>query len=279
MSLPVENESPSRPPDEQSVGPRTTPRQGCPWRPPPRSLTLSGAEVHLWRADLGRAAQALPALRRALPPDELANAGRFRRAADRDRHILARGILRAILARYLATTPDQPVFDHGAHGKPELRGRALHFNLSHSDDLVLCAISRAGRVGVDVEHVRPGPELAAEVAAWLCPPPSRRALGRLHPAARSRAFLRGWTRLEAHAKARGEGLDAALRSFESFLEPVAAGPRRRPTAVGTEGDGCWWLHDLTPRRGYVAALAVPHAQCRMQFWRWRVSELAAWVET
>jgi hypothetical protein len=78
--------------------------------------------------------------------------------------------------------------------------------------------------------------------------------------ARRRAF-QGWTRIEAYSKASGEGLDSGLETFEIFLDlrtPVL----HRPLANAEQR---WWLHDFSPRRGYVGALAAPPGDCSLRY--------------
>jgi 4'-phosphopantetheinyl transferase len=220
---------------------------------------LKSGEIHLWRADLSlEGMNALPALERTLSAEELAKAGRFRSERDRNCYVLAHGALRTILARYLKTTPGEPVFRYGPKGKPELANGAsgvVRFNMSHSHDLVLCAISRAGHVGVDVERVRPGVE--KDLAACLSPT-ALRVLEALPPAARRRAFFQGWTRMEAYSKAGGEGLESGLETFEVFLG---------------EQPWRWCLHDFSPRRGYVGALATRRGKCSLGYWKWQADEM------
>ncbi len=185
----------------------------------------------------------LPALARTLSPEELARAGRFRRERDRRRYIFAHGVLRAILARYLDGTPAEVSFRYGRERKPALRRGAVRFTLSHADDLVLCVVSRARHVGVDVERVRPGVEA---VMRWLCD---------ISPSsAPRRAFFRGWTRLEAQAKARGRAPTLDQRTFAALLRGD----------VGRR----WWLHDFSPRRGYVAAVVARGREPRLSYWEW-----------
>jgi len=67
--------------------------------------------------------------------------------------------LRAILGNYLATKPADLRFAYSANGKPTVAGEfastEIHFNLAHTEDLALVAVTRVGALGVDVEGVRP----------------------------------------------------------------------------------------------------------------------------
>jgi phosphopantetheinyl transferase len=128
---------------------------------------------------------------------------------------------------------------HASHGRPVVVAPVpVSFSISHSGPLALVAVSEGdARVGVDVEVVRPRPRLdalarrvlAADAhAAWLRLPDRD---------ARLRAFLEAWTAKEAYLKARGVGITTSLRDVP-----------RRP-------DG-WTVAALTPREGFVAALAA-----------------------
>jgi 4'-phosphopantetheinyl transferase len=107
--------------------------------------------VHVWRASLDLPASEVHDLHQTPTPDELHRAERFRFRKDRDRFIAARGLLRAILGRYLKADPARLRFSYGPNGKPyladEISGNDLSFNLSRRDDLALYAITRGREVG------------------------------------------------------------------------------------------------------------------------------------
>ncbi|MDQ6812000.1 MAG: 4-phosphopantetheinyl transferase, partial [Actinomycetota bacterium] len=89
---------------------------------------------------------------RSAPSALLADEVHVLRLASGDRDEAGRA-LRDVLAAYLETSPEAIRIVDGAHGKPELAGRELHFNLSHSGDVGLVAVSRERPVGVDVERI------------------------------------------------------------------------------------------------------------------------------
>jgi 4'-phosphopantetheinyl transferase len=136
--------------------------------------------------------------------------------------------------------------------------------MSHSDDLVLYAVSRTCDVGVDVERVRAG--VADEIINHFVPDAAQ-YLGMLSPAARQRDFYQGWTRMEAYLKGRGTGLRSSLEGLAAF---IGKWPAHEWSRDGSGEVGYWSLLDLTPRAGYVGALVVDHVDCRLRFWRWQV---------
>lgn len=103
--------------------------------------------------------------------------------------------LRQVLAVYLGMKPEEIELEAGRHGKPRLAGAGrLQFNLSHSGELALVAVSAQLEVGVDVQRIK---------------------------ARRGEGFYRRWSCHEAHVKCLGIGL---LRARGTSLEPVAVEP-------------------------------------------------------
>ena len=93
------------------------------WSPPPQPLVLGSDEVHVWRARLDVMALQVEALAQTLAADERARAQRFHFQRDRTHYIAARGLLRAILARYLDEQPDRLRFCYSPPGKPAIHER------------------------------------------------------------------------------------------------------------------------------------------------------------
>lgn len=206
----------------------------------------------------------------SLAADERTRVGRFYFERDREHFIAARGVLRTILGCYSNRAPECLSFCYGSHGKPALAGEsdrdAIRFNVSHSHGVALYAVTRGREVGIDLERVRF--DLAVmEIAERFF---SRREVAMLRtlPTEEQRQeFFRYWTRKEAYIKARGEGLTLPLDQCDVSLAPGD------PDAVlGTQGDPTeasrWFLQELTPAPGYVAALAVEGRAWRLTCWQW-----------
>jgi 4'-phosphopantetheinyl transferase len=228
------------------------------WLPAPGSLEIARGIVHVWRAALDVSPETLGRLAGHLAEEERARAARFVFPRDRDRFIVARGVLREILGRYLELPPTEVRFFYGESGKPELApdlsGSRLRFNLAHSRDLALYAFTRGQEVGVDVEFVRP--ELATEeIAERFFSQREAAALRALPPSEQPRAFFRCWTRKEAYIKARGKGLSIPLGTFEVSLAP---GQPARLRAVRDDPPEAarWSLCDIPAGLDYQAALAI-----------------------
>lgn len=193
-----------------------------------------------------------------LSRDELEYAGRFRFDRDRTRFVAGRGRLRALLAARLGVTASAVEFRHGAFGKPYLSERYsdenIYFNVSHSEDHALIAISLGHELGVDLERIRSLPDLeslaerafsAGECAAFREQPASTRL----------EAFFRCWTRKEAYMKGRGDGFALPLDSFEVSVAPGE--PARLLRVDDRPSDaGLWRIEDVIVPPGWAAALAI-----------------------
>lgn len=209
-------------------------------------------------------------LQDTLAGDEQSRAGRYWFQKDRDHFIAARGRLREILGRYLNTTPQELRFIYGPYGKPALAAKdgwqTLRFNLSHSQDMALYAITWERDIGIDLESNRPG--LADEkIAEYFFSPGEVDQLHKLPENLRQRAFFSCWTRKEAYVKARGEGIQIELDSFDVSLSPGEPAALLRST-VGPEETSRWSIHDLDIGADYVAALAVEGHDIQIKCWQW-----------
>jgi len=223
------------------------------------ALDTLDTSVHVWRASLVSTTSSLLLMERTLSADERERGARYRFARDRARYTVARGTLRAILARYLGMAPAEVRFVYGPHGKPALAPEhggddTLSFNLSHADDRSLSAVTRGRRVGIDIERL--APDIATStVAEHTFSPRDIAALRALPPQQQPDAFFRCWTRKEAYVKAVGAGFSLDLRGFD-----VSLAPGDPPALLATRPDpheaARWSLHDVDAEPGYLAALAV-----------------------
>ena len=129
------------------------------------------------------------------------------------------------------------------------------FNLAHCEGTAVLAVSGGGRVGVDVERLRPGFADEAVAERFFAPGEIAR-LRRLAPEERARAFFACWTRKEAVLKALGGGLWLPLDAFEVTFE-TGRRPQLLSCALAGTDASAWELHDLSGALdGHIVALAV-----------------------
>ena len=278
--------------------------------PPP----LPADEVHAWAVPLGVSPEssdksqepsnslALDSRLSTLDSHERERATRFTRDDLRRRFVVAHTALRTILGHYLGIEPGEVQFHYGPHGKPRLAEAgseghgagsterressysllpapcSLHFNLAHSGDVAVVAVTRGGEIGVDVERLRQVRRLE-QLARRYFTATEAAAIMSVDEPDRDAQFLAVWTAKEAILKAMGTGLSYPLQSFS--VSPAvdrqwvrlsrtprgkADGGGGKEETIGFDADvppspfplppSRWWLARVDVASGYLAAVAT-----------------------
>jgi 4'-phosphopantetheinyl transferase len=210
---------------------------------------LKSNDVHLWRVAIAHADT--PSATRVLSEDERRRATRYRFDRHRREFMIARAVLRLLLADYTGLSAERLCFTHNQRGKPSLDG-SIQFNVSHAADVALIAIS-CMPVGVDIERV--DPDFAWQGIArhffssaeceWIASHPSY---------ARCESFLRCWTRREAFVKARGSGLPTE-------------GACGLASTIRYHGR-TWSIQSVAPFLGYIGAIAAEGEVFKVRAYDW-----------
>jgi len=237
---------------------------------PFEELALPENEVHIWQVDLEKLAPHVDTFLPLLCDEERERADRFRSREHGAHYAVARGTLRQLLGRYLGMLPEELVFSYGAHGKPDLaecyNGSGLRFNLSHSHQLALFAVTWRREVGVDVEYPRPQVDVE-RLARRFFAPVEVETLLHLPGERRREGFYNCWTRKEAYLKARGEGITVSLDSFA-----VSLAPGEPAELLGCDLDPGeikrWKLRALEARKGYAAAVCAEGSDWQLRCREW-----------
>lgn len=220
-------------------------------RPSERAMLPAEETVDLWYTVPETIAEAALLERYAglLSAEERQRHARFAFARDRHRFLVSRALLRSVLSHYAPVEPGAWAFRAGTFGKPELAEPAaglLAFNLSHTEGLALCAVARAGQLGVDAEHIDPR-RARLELARRYFAPAETALLEAASPECRAELFFRLWTLKEAFLKARGTGLATGLDSFAIELSDTQR-PQVRlcgPLALqAAEAPACWQFAEI-----------------------------------
>lgn len=215
---------------------------------------LGADEIHVWHFPLviptGRDAD----WRAVLSPTERERAGKFAFPHLRERYVAAHAIMRRLLGGYLHLDPASLVFAIAARGKPSLPGHPLHFNLSHTNDRGLLAVTRAGEVGADIESIDRQVDRAG-IAGRFFSCAEADELAALPVELQPEAFCNLWTRKEAWLKATGVGISEGLNQVEFNCRPGE--PARLLRINGDERAAAgWFLQSLRPPGEQVGAVAV-----------------------
>jgi 4'-phosphopantetheinyl transferase len=174
--------------------------------------TVAGpaAVADVWFAWVGDHARDVDRFtRKYLSSDEGARLPKYRSREAAERYVVTRSLVRIVLSEHLGVAAREIRVSHTDTGKPVV-AEGIHFNVTHSGDLVLVALSEQRAVGVDVERKREVERVRSLMQRWLTD--SERydcehltATG----ATPSEAFLRIWSLKEARLKALGVGISGA----------------------------------------------------------------------
>jgi 4'-phosphopantetheinyl transferase len=238
----------------------------------PCPFALTKPDIHVWQSKLDLPIEQIEKLAQLLSVDEHDRANRFRFKTLRHRFVACRGILRLILAGYLKIDPAEIRFAYSPTGKPSLAadlplidGVTLSFNVTHSEELALYAVTLDRQVGIDLEYLPPSRDVHS-LAKRFFAPREYAHLCTVPPSQQQAAFLQLWTFKEAYLKATGEGLMGLKRvevslplnessheiSNEINLDAISAA-----LTIDSEPDSVQWQAlKLLPNPDYVAALVA-----------------------
>jgi 4'-phosphopantetheinyl transferase len=156
--------------------------------------------------------------------------------------------------------PRDVQFAVNASGKPEIAPRlqsqygCLHFNQAHSGHLGIFAFCRNRRIGIDLEEIRPFPDID-QIADLLLSPHELEAFRELPQEERCPVFFRAWTHKEAFVKAIGQGLTLPLNHFEisrtgPHTSQIVQNHAHPPRPLD------WFVKDLSAPAQFSAAVCV-----------------------
>lgn len=236
---------------------------------------LAPGEVHLWLTGAEDTADAALLGRCAalLNPEEQARHDRFVFDHSKRQFLVARGLVRSVLARYTGLPAEALRFVANEHGRPELdpvHGLVgLRFNLSHARGLAALGVARDAELGVDVEDTTRNsrPE---DIADHFFAPAEVQALMALPADARPARFFDLWTLKEAYIKARGMGLAIALDRFAYDLSRgrAAIDLAIDPSLGDPRAGWHFWLDDPTPGHRLAVAARLPGGAAPAIVTRW-----------
>lgn len=121
--------------------------------------------------------------------------------------------IQSLLSHLLQRSISDGDFLKNSHGKPFLKDHSLYFNISHTKNYALLAVSKDTPVGIDIESIRTDIDSAKLSKRFFCDM-EKKWVGDNHE-----KFCVLWTRKEAFIKAVGRGLSMGLNNID-VLEPI-----------------------------------------------------------
>jgi len=218
---------------------------------------LQNDAVHVWKINLESHTSSEECL--YINDDEKIKVGRLRTAENRKHALTMRVRLRQLLSQYLMCKPNDIEFDFGEFGKPFVKNSSVFFNLSHSGDTALVAISLCEDLGVDIEHWRYIDNMEgmvnrnfseAEKQQWLAVDEERQ----------EEIFFNLWACKESFIKATGRGLGLGVsRCGFTIVKPHTL--QECPKKYGRAGE--WTCVSLSVVEKASAAVMLRRKSCEV----------------
>jgi 4'-phosphopantetheinyl transferase len=230
---------------------------------PPVEMAMTKDTANLDRVDLWYArlddfsGQDQAACLRLLSGPERRRHDAFKVQDARLQYLAGRGLVRTTLSRYRDVAPEHWRFGANRHDRPfvdpELGIAGLHFNLSHTHGLVVCAVGAIEEIGVDVER-RDRDAGLDELAPVVLAPAELERFAKLPRAAQPEFFFAHWTLKEAYVKARGMGL--SLPVTDICLDFQSPAPTMSLTGAIDDDASRWRLWTLRPTEEHLVGVAA-----------------------
>lgn len=222
-------------------------------------MQLLENSVHIWTIHLTENKRDLPEYDSILSPTETKRARSFRGDYDREFYTLARGGLRLILSEYLGLPAKDIKLSCDRYGKPKITGKmeqGLEFNLSHSGDYALYAVTKNTPVGIDIEKIRArNPAYYVRLANRFFSESEANVIRNAPINEVTSMFFSCWTRKEAYVKQHGLGLRLPLRNFTVNVD-YRKQARLESTPWHPTDVEVTRIYDLQVASGYCAAYSI-----------------------
>jgi 4'-phosphopantetheinyl transferase len=218
---------------------------------------LLPGQVDIWYVYQNRVdiASLVDAYWQIITPEERNDVQRFRFDHLRVEALVARTLQRWVLSQYAPVKPSEWRFGKGPYGKPFVEAPVAtcpSFNLSHSGGMIVCAVSWAASVGVDVEDVTRDLAIPDLARRFFAPPEADDVTRQPATMMRDR-FYRYWTLKEAYVKATGLGISQPFDSFAFELQ------RGLPPMISFRDGGtpdAWRFAEISFPGRYHVSIAV-----------------------
>ncbi|MFQ5660531.1 MAG: 4'-phosphopantetheinyl transferase family protein [Gammaproteobacteria bacterium] len=238
------------------------------WKNPPSDLELSRGFVDIWRTKLDLPKQEIAAYLSLLSPDEVKRASCFKVKRKYREYVITRGLLRRVLGDTLRADPKGFLFEYAEHEKPFLKedwgGGAVSFNVSHSHNQAVIAVTLDRTIGIDIEKIRQNVDFN-KLANRFFSVKEFKSLKRFQEQHLPRAFFACWTRKEAFVKALGDGISFGLSEFS-----VSVDPDEENVTLSTHWDPGearkWTLVNIKTDTDYIAACAFEGGKFEIRYW-------------
>ncbi|HSZ85681.1 MAG TPA: 4'-phosphopantetheinyl transferase superfamily protein [Puia sp.] len=217
------------------------------------------SSVDIWKVRICSEGKLCDFFLQTFNKEEAEKSSCYRNKEDKLRYIFGRGALRFLLGKYLNKSPNTIQFAIGADKKPLLHknsGDDLHFNISHSGDFVLIAISNS-EIGVDIEKMNPDFSYKEILHSNFSKEEIEFIQNSKHPV---ESFYLLWTRKESLVKATSKGLSDNLNLI-SILDGLFNGGEEI-----FDSPESWDIHSFKIEEKYFGSIACSMHIKTINFW-------------
>jgi 4'-phosphopantetheinyl transferase len=222
-------------------------------------LTIEPDQVHIWLAAPLEIVDPnlLEGYLELLNDDERRRQARFVFPKHRHLYLVSHTLVRTILSRYANVHPRDWTFEKNDFGRPDAilppKSPPIKLNLSHTDELAVCAVALDRELGVDVENLTRRSE-AVKLAENYFSSAEVYDLQQLPKSEQRGRFFDLWTLKESYMKARGVGLSLGLGNFSFSLTTNNIDVRFSPAI--RDDPSQWQFSIFDPTAKHRVALAV-----------------------
>lgn len=139
---------------------------------------------------------------------------KYRFKEDKLRTLCGDVLLRYILINFFDIKNGQITFYKNDYGKPFLKDLPFFFNISHSGEWVICAVSNE-EIGADIEIIK---DTNLSIGERFFSKEENEYLNNTSNDKKEKAFFNIWTLKESYVKYIGQGLSMPLNSFSFNIE-------------------------------------------------------------
>lgn len=229
-------------------------------------MKIDEDQIHIWHINLNATHDAIEEFKKSLPLTELSHANRLSHTDVQRRFIVRRAALHIILAKYLSKKAITGVdISRTEKGKPYLANNnplGITFNVSHSEDSSLLALSRKENLGVDIERT-------GRIKCWLgvmklsMSQYEQDEILKYSKHEQEAAFIRVWTRKEAYTKAIGDGFFYSFTDFSVSVKEES--PQIFEDKNNKQNISKWSMINLDVVEPFIASLSVDSSNMRLVY--------------
>jgi len=216
-------------------------------------LNTSSNRVFIYTVDLTSDINNISKCWECLSAKEKIQANKYHTKSLSDKYIMSHGILRRILSYYTKQYPQEIEFTHNEYGKPFLENSNIHFNMSHSHNMVSYIIALNYKVGIDIERHDENLNVQ-ELASLVLTSAESKYFSSINSKDRVALFYHLWTKKEALIKANGQGLSYPINTIEAIT--LSSGSNILLTNEKSALRQEYYYYELETPENYSGAVAI-----------------------